>query len=128
MLQVVTNPSGSVTASNGFTYVTAPTTRSWTATPSITTGNIGDSFSVTYTAVCTTQQTYGPSMYDLIYITPGVWTYNSYMGSGTSSDGGYTWTITKNYTLTANGTWKVDAYERGACWDSYNFNQIKFWH
>lgn len=118
---VITNPAGSITSANGFTYATTPTVRSWTATPSITSGNINDTFTVTYQAVCTTPQRYGPSMYDLIYITPGVWTYNSYMGSGTSTDGGYTWTITKTYTLTGSGIWKVDAYERGACWDSYNF-------
>ena len=96
---VVTNTAGSVTSTNGFTYATTPTTRSWTATPTISTGANGDPFSVTYQAVCTTPQRYGPSMYDLIYVTPGVWAYNSYMGSGTSSDGGYTWTITKNYTI-----------------------------
>jgi len=118
---VATSPSGSFTSANGFTFVTPPSIRSWTTTPSITTGNVGDPFSVTYTAVCITPQMYGPSMYDLIYINPGSWTYNTYMGSGTSTDGGYTWTITKNYTLSSVGSWKIDAYERGACWDSYNF-------
>lgn len=118
---VVTNTAGSVTSANGFTYATTPTVRSWTATPSITSGNVNDTFTVTYRAVCTTPQRYGPSMYDLIYVNGGSWVYNSYMGSGTSTDGGYTWTITKTYTLTGTGIWKVDAYERGACWDSYNF-------
>lgn len=118
---IITNTAGSLTKSSGYTYATTPTVRSWTTTPSITSGSVNDTFTVTYTAVCTTPQRYGPSMYDLIYYNNGSWAYNSYMGSGTSNDGGYTWTITKTYTLTANGTWKIDAYERGACWDSYNF-------
>ena len=118
---VVTNTAGSVTSANGFTYANTPTTRSWTATPTITSGANGDPFSVTYQAVCTTPQRFGPAMYDLIYITPGVWIYNTYMGSGTSTDGGYTWTITKNYTINSNGIWKIDAYQRGACWGTSNF-------
>ena len=120
---VLTAGGNTVTSSNGYTYVTAPTTRSWSTSVSVTSASPGQSFSVTYTAVCTTPQNYGPSMYDLIYASAGTWTFNSYMGSGTSTDGGYTWTITKNYTLpnTNNVIYKIDAYERGACWDSYNF-------
>ena len=118
---VVTNPSGSATSVNGYTYVTPPVASSWTTSLSRTTASLNDTVTVTYRAVCTTPQNYGPSMYDLLYVTGGSWTYNSYMGSGTSTDGGYTWTITKTYTLNSTGIWKVDAYERGACWDSYNF-------
>lgn len=118
---VVTNPSGSATSTNGYTYVTPPASNSWTTSLSRTTASLNDTVTVTYTAACTTPQNYGPSMYDLLYVTGGAWTYNSYMGSGTSTDGGYTWTITKTYSLNSTGIWKVDAYERGACWDSYNF-------
>ena len=120
---VVTNAAGSATSANGFTYIVPPAARSWTAVPNVTSASVGagNTITVTFTAVCTTPQTYGPSMYDLIYVNNGSWIYNSYMGSGNTTDGGYTWVITKNYAVNTPGVWKVVGYERGACWDNYNF-------
>lgn len=122
---VVTNSAGSVTSSNGYTYVNPPNSRTWVATPSANTstvGNGGNTITVTYTATCTTPQRYGPSMYDIIYNNSGgSWLYNSYMGSGTSSDGGYTWSIQRTYAVSSAGLWRVYGYTRGACFDSYNF-------
>lgn len=122
---VVTNTVGSVTSVGGYTYATTPTTRTWTATPNVNTSTVGgggNTITVVYQATCPTPQRYGPSMYDIIYASSGgSWLYNSYMGSGTSNDGGYTWRIQKTYAVTTPGLWRVYGYTRGACFDGFNF-------